>query len=141
MIDEVDIFRFNKLTLDTDEGGAEDGETLVLPRSTDDVGLLSETKKEKKTTDQLSIPKVSLRVNVSPTSPSPQPPLAFLNETKTGEEKPAILKLLDTNHISSSSILMSSLKVGLGWGHTGMGMRPGMQFSLAQEVGRQWYWS
>ena len=55
-------------------------------------------------------------VTPRPTSSASQPPLAppplsFLSDTREGEEKPAILKLLDSTQLSSSSFVMSSIKV------------------------------
>lgn len=44
-------------------------------------------------------------------SPAAPPSLSFLNDPEEGD-KPAILKLLDTAQLPSSSFLMSSMKVG-----------------------------
>ena len=97
------FFRFNKLTLDTDE--SEDGATLVPTNKDGELHLEADAK----TSD--SLPMVPPLFDPAPKSSTTPPPLSFLNEMKEGEEKPAILKLLDTTHLQSSSFVMSSIKV------------------------------
>jgi hypothetical protein len=106
--------RFNKLTLDTDatEDGEEDDDTLVLPPPDKDNGLHLESgvnKPAESSPAQSRLPRTLA-------SPSPQPglappPLSFLQETREGEGQPAILKLLDPTQLSTSSFVMSSIKL------------------------------
>ena len=94
------MFRFNKLTLDTDE--TEEDRAPV----SEEKG--SELESEAKTSDMLLRPSF---IGPASTSPETPLPLSFLNETKEGENKPAILKLLDTAQLSSASFVLSSIKV------------------------------
>ena len=105
---QVFLFRFNKLTLDSDTAveDGEDGDTLVLPPADTDGGLQLESEPKQNPSES------------SPSGPSPQPrltppPLSFLTDTREGEEKPAILKLLDPSQLPTSSFVMSSIKVRL----------------------------
>lgn len=69
-------------------------------------------------------------------SPAAPPSLSFLNDPEEGEDKPAILKLLDTAHLPSSSFLMSSMKVG----HiTTAGSILCYVLFSAKEIGNWWY--
>lgn len=68
-----------------------------------------------KTSDPLPEIDLPLSTDHTPTStpPAGPPPLSFLKETREGEEKPAILKLLDTAQLQSSSFLVAPMKVWL----------------------------
>ena len=103
--------RFNKLTLDTEE--EEDDDTLVLPPAADkDDGLHLESGVKKPAEPSPVQPQVP-RSLANPSSQSP-PPLSFLHDKREGEGAPAILKLLDPTQLSTSSFVMSSIKVSPG---------------------------
>ena len=103
------VFRFNKLTLDTDE--SEDSSAELTDKGSSELQLKTDQSEAKNSPDLLpTVQQLSLtdRTSNFPVTP---PPLSFLNETREAEEKPSILKLLDSSHLPTSSFVMSSITV------------------------------